>query len=281
MNERLCFVQFMHPGKEHGFDADGFRSWNRDRAHRRKFLRADGAYVDGASNVRSDLVFWGEWEPPSRVDPIASPTRYGPRFVHVPLLPARVEPEWRQNTDPFVFGDRFAYTGCMQHTRFGPTQLRFLAPGSVILFGSARERSQFALDTVFVVDEWIDHTADDYHRLAGIVDPGYWRATIEPWYSASLPADRSHRLYFGATADKPRHGMFSFFPARTAAEAPNGFERPVIELHEITPTLTQGKRLNPQRSLDDVRRLWESVVMQVVERDALRLGVHAEMPGVT
>ena len=48
---------------------------------------------------------------------------------------------WRQNTDPFVFGERFHYTGCLRHTRRGPTQLRYLAPGSLVLFGSCRDKS--------------------------------------------------------------------------------------------------------------------------------------------
>jgi hypothetical protein len=53
-----------------------------------------------------------------------------------------------QNTDPFVFGDQFHYTGCLQHTKRGATQLRYLDRGSVILFGSCREKRDFVVDTV-------------------------------------------------------------------------------------------------------------------------------------
>ena len=59
------------------------------------------------------------------------------------------------------FGERFHYTGCLQHTRLGPTQLRSLAPGSLVLFGSCRGKSRFAVDTVFVVSDHVDHSARD------------------------------------------------------------------------------------------------------------------------
>jgi hypothetical protein len=100
---------------------------------------------------------------------------------------------WRQNTDPFVFGAQFHYTGCMQHTRRGPTQLRFLAPGSLVLFGSCREKARFVVDTAFVVGEFVDHSAQDWEqKLDGRISNTYRKVTVEPWYrrcssSAWLP----------------------------------------------------------------------------------------------
>ena len=61
-----------------------------------------------------------------------------------------------QNTDPFVFGESFLYTCCQQFKNNRPTQLRYLAPGSVILFGSHRG-GRFLLDTVFVTRRSRDH----------------------------------------------------------------------------------------------------------------------------
>ena len=42
MQDKLCFVQFMHTGGEHRPAADGRMQWN-DGAHRRKFLACDDA----------------------------------------------------------------------------------------------------------------------------------------------------------------------------------------------------------------------------------------------
>lgn len=276
--EKLCFVQFIHPGGEHGEGAPGITQWNVGQ-HRRKFLRSPGAALDGTKGLRrEELVFWGEWEPESRVQRIASPVPEGPRFVHAPFYSDPPPEGWRQNTDPFVFGDQFHYTGCLQHTRRGPTQLRFLARGSVILFGSCIERTKFVLDTVLVVDRWLDHRGSDRgSELDGQISAVYRDATIEPWFSGASADPNSYRLYFGATPARPVEDMFSFFPASTPGSHRDGFARPEIRLDVITPNLTQGKRLNPQASFADVHRLWTSVVQQV-EDAGLLLGVHADLP---
>jgi hypothetical protein len=276
--ERLCFVQFIHPGGEHGPDSDGVKHWNRG-AHKRKFIRHRGRYLDEGGSARdADLLFWGEWEPDSRVSEVERRVPDGPRYVHEPLLPSRSPDGWRQNTDPFVFGDQFHYTGCLQHTRRGPTQLRDLARGSIVLFGSGYQRSRFVIDTVFVVDRWIDHSLGDYGDLKDVVSETYWRATIEPWYSGSVHEEQSHRLYFGATREKPVNGMFSFFPCSTPVRDPNGFARPEIRFPGyVTPTLTQGKRLNRGVKSSDTKDGWDEVVHQV-HAQGLLLGTYAEVP---
>lgn len=56
--DRLCFVQFLHPGVEHPPDCDDVKDWNRG-PHRRKFMRLTGrcvqgsAPLEGANNLRS------------------------------------------------------------------------------------------------------------------------------------------------------------------------------------------------------------------------------------
>lgn len=279
MKEKLCFVQLLHPGGEHWPDEPGIKHWNRGD-HRRKFMRSGGRFLDSSRHVkRGDLVFWGEWEPDSRVvSKIEDPVPGGPHFVYEPYLPDPVPEGWRQNTDPFVFGDSFHYTGCLQHTKFGPTQLRFLARGSVVLFGSCIGRSKFVLDALLVVDRHIDHSRADYRSIRDVVSPTYAAATIDPWYTNEVPAHQSHRLYFGAMFDAPLEGMFSFFPCLPAVGAPRGFARPEIDLAEIvTPTMTQGKRLNPQPDLAHVRELWGRVA-SIVEDQGLKLGVYADLP---
>jgi hypothetical protein len=286
MNEKLCFVQLLHPGGEHTPDELGVKRWN-EGDHQRKFMRSGGRFLDSSRRAkRGKIVFWGEWEPDSRVlSEVEEPVPEGPRFVYEPYLPDPVPEGWRQNTDPFVFGDSFHYTGCLQHARLrrhrtkkGPTQLRFLVHGSVVMFGSCIDRSKFVLDALLVVDRHIDHSRADYMSLRGLVSPSYFAATIDPWYTGKVPASQSHRLYFGAMFDAPHEGIFSFFPCLPAAEAPHGFARPEIDLAEVvTPTMTQNKRLNPQPDLMHVRELWEKVASSV-EEQGLRLGVFADTP---
>lgn len=279
MRERRCFVQFIHPGGEHWPDQVDLKLWNRE-AHRRKFLKSRGRYIAGDEVREGEIVFWGEWEPESRVIArYSNRVADGPHFLYEPYFVDHRDGAWRQNTDPFVFGERFHYTGCLQHTRLGPTQLRFLAPGSLVLFGSCREKSRFVADTVFVVSQHVDHAAGDWEEvLDGKVAGVYWKVTLEPWYRGSVPAGQSHRLYFGATPEEPVAGMFSFFPCGPYDHGERGFARPEIHIPGfITRHLTQGKKIARDLSLAEVGELWEQVVRQV-ESQGLSLGTYAELP---
>lgn len=272
MENRLCFVQFLHPGYEHDVRQPGLFPWNLKGRHRRKFLRSPGAYVDDAGRlVEDELVFWGEWEPQSEAVPLEKTELLGPRWLHTPFY----EPleGWAQNTDPFVFGDRFRFSICQQHRGGRPTQLAKLLPGSVVLFGSGLG-GEFRLDTVFVVGP--EHQEHSRARRP-VVDAAYEEIVLDPYY-AGFPDDRVHRLYEGATPETPVHGMFSFFPCKTLAEALNGFARPTIRLDGlIKQTHKQSYKRTFLADLDHAAHLWRAVVAQV-EAAGLRLGVRAEMP---
>ena len=276
--DRLCFVQFIHPGLEHQPDADGIKRWNK-REHKRKFLKGQGRYFDGERVREGTFVYWGEWEPESRVVAEFPPQQTGgPAYLYEPYYVPRDSYAGLQNTDPFIFGPRFHYTGCLQHTKRGPTQLRNLSRGSVILFGS-QVRSRFAVDTVFVVDGHVDHTLEDHQEgLAGVISRTYAEVTLGPWYALPHEDQRSFRLYFGATYDAPVQGMFSFVPCLPLKGDSVPFERPSIDIPGITNwKLQQNYRLNPQGSLEDVRILWERTVDQVVGQD-LPLGLSVNLP---
>ena len=97
---RRCFVQFTHPGGEHGPDLSGGKRWNVG-LHKRKFLLGRGDYVelpDGEPR-QGELVFWGEWEPESQVEELRSTVPGGPRWLHRPYW---VPPEtyWPQRGSP-------------------------------------------------------------------------------------------------------------------------------------------------------------------------------------
>jgi hypothetical protein len=286
--DKLYFVQFLHPGKEHKPDRGAFKCWNHN-AHKRKFLQCNGRRF--GSEVEEPLHFWAEWEPESEViAEIAEPFADEPKFTHAPYYIQRKSYAGLQNTDPFVFGNNFFYTGCQQHTISGPTKLRYLKRGSVILFGSCLNERSFALDNVFVVDHWIDHRANNFKSLLkNHVPIEYLEVTLLPWYEldqcshkkqpcASSVPERSWRLYFGATPANPVEGMFSFFPCQPAQLSPRGFARPTISISDVvTGKLSQGKKLNAGLDLGRIRELF-SLVRSQVESVGLHLGVYAEIP---
>ncbi len=288
-------VQFLHPGGEHQPNEDGLIAWNTG-AHRRKFLKTKGAVIDAERIVDEEIVFWGEWEPPSRlIRSIPSPLPHGPRNVFEPYLErpqAYDGPALLQNTDPFVFGPHFHYTGCQQRTKRGPTRLRYLERGSLVLFGSCVERRMFALDTVFVVGSWIDHDRLTFtDAILDHVHPTYVATTFSPWYRADMMAHDpsrvqtetslpSFRLYCGASPGEPVEGMYSFFPCQQYAQSPFGFERPIVSLPGVVnPQKTQGYKLTPLNRCIDVSGVWQAVVDQVLNQGC-RLGVKAELPPV-
>ena len=288
--DRLCFVQFIHPGSEHEPDLKAGRSWNVE-AHRRKFLQQPGRYVAAldAKPVAVDLVFWGEYEPPTRlVKAFTNSVLDAPKYLFAPApVPFHPNKPPLMNTDPFVFGDRFFYSICKQNNKNGPTAMQRLARGSVILFGSGQHRSQFAVDTVFVVADYVDWNLSNYReKLKGVVPPEYFHATLEPiayeMKVRNLSPSQTFRLYLGATVEKPYEGMFSFFPCLSAKEGKaKGFARPVLRREGIvTDNLTQGQRMNPQPDVASVRALWNDVARQVLAQN-LRLGVHADLPKLT
>lgn len=285
--DRLCFVQFIHPGGEHQPNSAAGRSWNTG-PHKRTFLRQAGRYLAAlnAEPVEADLMFWCEYEQSATLmQTFTNPVPDGPQFLFAPA-PVAFYPHDPplMNTDPFVLGDRFFYSICKQNNRRGPTGLQRLARGSVILFGSGKYRSQFVVDTVFVVADYVDFNLTHYHAtLKGVVPPEYFHATLEPvayeqqfW---NLSPSQTFRLYIGATPAQPVEGMFSFFPCQPVSDKePQGFARPVLRRNGIiTDNLTQGQRMNAQPDSASVQMLWHDVVRQILEQ-GFYLGVQAELP---
>ena len=269
MDDKLLFVQFLHPGKEHEPDSDLVKLWNKKpHPHKRKFLKEAGKYIADGRVVEGEMLFWGEWEPESTLErKIDDPISRGPRFIYEPYYVIPRSYNGLENTDPFVFGEQFHYTGCKQRA-FG--QLRHLLPGSVILFGSC-EAQAFVLDTVFVVgDQWIDHTKSLYRRvLKARISQEYQEVTIGPWYQEpsaeskscdSADSEGTWRLYFGVTYDKPLRGMYSFFPCKPYDARSKGFARPEIKLQEIKPKMAMGVKYSEQSSLEDMKMLWDKIV---------------------
>ena len=279
------FVQFIHPGGEHGQDAVGRKGWNAGE-HRRKFMRVEGQYVErpGARVVAGEVVLWGEWEPQSEVTVIADRIPGGPRWLHRPFY-VRPDVYTRdgmalQNTDPFVFGDRFLYTLCRQWrvSRGQPTVLRDLPSGSLILFGSLKSGS-FVLDTALVTDAGVQHDLQTWPSvLASAVSETYKDVTMRPTYQWGADKELRLRLYSGATPAQPIGGMFSFAPSLPVSACPTGFARPSIRLDGfVTPGLMMGFKTTHDLAPDQIKDLWQRVVTQVVHH-ALALGTRFELP---
>ncbi len=287
MHDQLVFVQFMHPGGEHKPDQGNLRTWNTGD-HKRKFMVSEASYLEAGTLRQGNVLFWGEWEAESEaVSRFAKPSGNLPEFVYRPFWRKPVSYNGIQNTDPFVFGHAISYSCCKQFTKVGPTYLRHLSRGSVVLFGS-HKAGQFVLDTVLVVDSWVEHDRERFWSdVADKLHPTYRDVTFAPIYGpkstcgnqdeGSALIGASYRLYSGATVENPVNGMFSFFPCMKAEFDSGGFSRPSIRMAEVTDALKMGGRKNIVENTDDIRLLWDKVREQV-ESAGLLLGFAASMP---
>jgi hypothetical protein len=296
MNEKnIFFVQFIHPGKENKPDEDNYKCWNTEE-HKRKFLRQGGVYLNKEDEkVEGDIMFWGEWEPQSIAKLIDNPKSdyEKPHYLYEPFYNLKeISNKLRninkitscrlskgnslQNTDPFVFGDRFFYGFCRQDSK---PSLHKLEVGSVIIFGSCKNE-KFIIDTVFVVDDYIDYNSEKLDELKTEYKYKIKDKIPETYKDVALNlfSKGNYRFYIGATYDKPYEGMFSYFPCQLYKEGTKGFKRPNIELKDkITQNMTWGIKLTSCNSIQEVKKLWKNVKKQITDQ-GLMLGIKAKMP---
>lgn len=241
-------IQFSHPGKEleiksgnkqdgkaYKFSTEysGFRFWNND-GHKRKFMCHEGWYLENMGNSfnpipqKGEFYFWGEWEAQSEF--LLTGNQFStqpsiPHAVHKPIFSNRGKGV--KNSDPFVFGEHFYYTNCKQSKEKAGKILLNLPAKSIILFGSERNKTDFVIDTVFVVNS--KETVADYKKQPTLYPQMLRDVTLD----LNEGLEDRHFLYKGMMYDfcteKPRNeaDIFSFIPCKIDCGI-TGFERPVI-----------------------------------------------------
>ena len=293
-------IQFSHNGKElkitrrssknrkaYKFDSPscytGIRFWNNENEHKRKFMKHPGWYLENNGESfnwkpkKDFLYFWGEWEPQSRFELTGNKYSSTPGLPHAVHYPINMPDETgRFNTDPFVFGDHFYYTNCKQNQKGHGKKMLNLPKGSIILFGSERNRADFVVDTIFVamnsetVAEYKKHPTDypDILRMATIdLSNG-----LSDW----------NRLYKGKMYDFKNHYSeenpytFCFFPCRTDCGS-SGFERPVIDWRNFNLQKpgagTVLKKIEKRKEND----FWHDII-NLLLREGFSLGIKLEIP---
>ncbi len=288
MQDKLCFVQFTHPGGEHRPDkGKNFKSWNQGK-HQRKFLMTDGDFVSENKLVqKTPLLFWGEWEADSEIICILEkPTGDYPQYIQRPIY-NNFQPFPRQNTDPYVYGEQFHYCCCKQWRAGKPTQLAKLARGSIILFGSTinqnTPQAYFALDTVFVVDKYIEYNEENFvSKLHSKVSENYFEITIKSAYSNTIEKQildskkPEVRCYFGANFNNKVSGMYSFVPCKEFKNDIVGFERVKITSSDfdlISNNLNAAPKLNVTTNIEMNIERWDRL-KRIVENQGFLIGVN-------
>jgi hypothetical protein len=288
IKEKLCFVQFTHPGGEHRPDkGENFKSWNQGK-HQRKFLMTDGDFIfENKLTKKKPLLFWGEWEPDSKIiNTLEKPKGDYPRFIQQPIFD-NSQPFPRQNTDPYIYGEQFHYCCCKQWRSGKPTQLAKLAQGSIILFGSTinqnTPQAYFALDTVFVVDNFIEYNDENYvSKLQGKVSENYFEITIKSAYDGTFEKQVVEnkkpevRCYFGASFNSKINGMYSFVPCKEYNINTIGFERVKLTNNDfdfITNNLNAAPKMNPVSNIVENVLRWERL-KEIIKKQGFYEGIN-------
>jgi len=279
-------IKLLHPKgerlPEQNKGADGDMDWAIDRralgldcgGHRRKFLSCFGRSLTSLDDKPADgqIMFWGEWEPPSRYKKMKHPSRGEdalPKYIHTPSIRYIQEDERVLNTDPYVLGATFYYSCCQQARLLAQHDL---PENSIILFGS-RFQHKFILDTVFVVERAVEDTT-----LTAIAREAIIAA------HPNRPANMS--LFAGKMWSDTQTEMFSFFPCLPSSDT-RGFKRPTISFNDLDLD-SYGVHWSDNQNqgfactwLEDgmTSNLWHAVVEKIFS-NKLNLGVYADEPAL-
>ena len=282
-------IQFFHSGKQYVITNPGIAVaqyqffpnnphsglyyWNNQGFHRRKCLKSLGDYkpsLDAAPINGAQIVFWGEWEPHSvfHFVPDHADNGHHPRHIHEPFFSR--EREGVQNTDPFVFGDRFLYSNCLQSKPL----MQNVPNESLILFGSeiySEDAINFVLDTVFVVQESIPINRRTVQAIRERTSQIFVDAVLR-----TINLDANHRLYFSAPWSENRQGYFSYVPCKQYQQGVVML-RPVIpiqEFHLRRPGAYQGVY---KITCNDAQQYWLALTKFLL-RHGYSLGIKTYLP---
>ncbi len=273
----VYFVQFPHPGAERLPRVDEM-PWNVGD-HRRKFLVSPGRCVDASGRLSTEeLVFWGEWEAPSHVERRWPASGRLPRALHHPYWTTPKNTSFRQNTDPWIWGEHMIYSNCKQIV--GPdrkaTSMQRLTEGSVICFGSTIGQ-EFCLDTVLVIasaEPWVPANARTLD-----VNEAFITCTADSVATSPMDGRLTLTLYRGATIDNAIEGMYSFVPVLMTDHPSKRFARPSVTVPGLINPASRQSTWGSKRPLDFTRvhDAWRAVADQVLA-SGLVLGVSFALP---
>jgi hypothetical protein len=300
-------VQFFHPGIEHLKINGKIRDWNNEPDHYRKYLISKGNYIENNEEKRENLLFWGEWEPTSYADIPTKPTGISlyekyPEYLHTPYIPPKDKMKSYQgknknyqNTDPFVFGEKFKYSICMQDAY---PDLKNLDDGSIILFGSCVNK-RFAIDTIFVVNGVLKYNFPEDDEINNfITESKLYKEIVLKMACGDSNFATTLTLYTGATFKDNINGMYSFVPSIKYNGEKRGFSRIIMpdefytneyrmfnryfskwDLNNgrIYERKNEGVKITPGISLKEIKSFWEYLKSIVLENNCV-LGYNFEMP---
>ncbi len=263
-------------------ESSGIRFWNDEESHKRKFLSTRSCFIKNMGDcfdttpICSEAQFWGEWEAQSEFSLTGNGYSTGnclPHAIHKPFY--EFNKVGRHNTDPFIFGSHFYYTNCKQKNKGAGKKMLQLTAGSIVVFGSEFDKSDFMIDTVFVVDE---HSSMFDYRNNPL---DYPQALQDVTLNLNGGLSNWHMLYKGKMFNQSSlfnpelSTPFSFVPLKIQHEG-KGFERPVLDWKRFGfKKPGSGTVLHTVSGSES--DFWRGIVFEML-RQGYSLGVKFDMP---
>ena len=263
-------IQFVHSGREHTLSPtekkNGIKEWNCG-SHRRKFMLAQGQYVQGNSTLSpvQDILFWGEWEPTSEVKRLQIPAGGDrvPKWLHKPFL--RIgkggnvilpKPTLTSNTSKTC--------SCTQKHTCAPTHSHKCCPsnginqdtdpfvfGDEFLYSNCRQTNltvmrNLAKGTIILFGSYVlSGPSAPYFELDTVFVVGenrsYTPKTVKKDLSGFVPpqylpimgygrqnTSPQFTCYKGASFNNHVNGMYSFVPCKPCGGPVAGFQKPKL-----------------------------------------------------
>lgn len=290
----LLAVQLNHPRVQKSYPSNGYfqsgnkiiRKWNADRSHYRKFILDSGIYLKSKTDIpnNGELLFWGEWEGYSWFNPFGHHlNNFYPNGYHEPFH--NITNRGPQNTDPYVFGDRFYYATCRQKG-----QMCRLDKYSLILFGTPDEKGFFLLDTVFVVDKYEISENVKVNKAANYSEV-YKEETLDQLDDYTGNGNDLHpekKLYHALTWWGNKE-FFSFVPSKVKPqENIIGVERLKIPIHLLYPIINMDLTQEPRvpvkflvyNNIALIHKIW-NVIVDYTLTNKFYLGIRFTEPPQT
>jgi hypothetical protein len=257
----------------------GVRYWNNEKDHMRKFIKQNGLYLENMGSEycphpqEALLQFWGEWEAQSYFTILDNSNNLQlPKAVHKPYFSAHYIGV--HNTDPFVFGENFYYANCKQKLKGSGKKLLNLPNESIIIFGSEVNRSEFIIDTVFVVED--SELISDYRKYKS-----YYPKLLK---IMSLDLNDGladwKRIYKGKMYDSLNEfkNPFSFVPCKVD-KINTGFARPIINWKKFNLKKPGAGSVLYQVKYSSTNNFWFDLVAELIIQ-GFDLGIQIEMPSI-
>lgn len=264
-------IQFIHPGfqTKKGFDkglqVGNIKPWRPSNiSHTRSLINIEGDilnFKEGNNKIiKKKITIVNEWEAESKVLYNTGNKSKPPFLVYEINRSQNLNPiiNHFNNTDPFVYGNRFYYFNCKMKG-----QMLKLNRNDIILFGY-RKNSNYYLDTCFVVNDKFDISNNKNNKNFNNFKKGNLTSKLHSEVSINPTDHNQFKVLYNSIMYNDNKTIFSFIPI---CKNYNDKKSPLLNnLEFINPNLPQGKKITTIDD-EDVILYFNKILKEIIKQN--------------